>query len=201
MSDKEIKADAIVGRFRLDDSGSIIYARDIQSSGAIRKREGDKVRFKIDGRGTRGVYFRDNGKRFWISAGAVAFVIAYNSLPIYPGVVIIKPSDSNPDDYTEDNLEYSLMSDIKHKRSMRVRKCSGGFQSFFPQTKSLPVSPVATFTLSGSDRGREASYSVDDAVAMHRSSSNIAPDPPKVKRSVELSSTLPPTPSRSVPFR
>jgi len=129
MSDKEIKADAIVGRFRLDDSGSIIYARDIQSSGAIRKREGDKVRFKIDGRGTRGVYFRDNGKRFWISAGAVAFVIAYNSLPIYPGVVIIKPSDSNPDDYTEDNLEYSLMSDIKHKRSMRVRKCSGGFQS------------------------------------------------------------------------
>jgi hypothetical protein len=128
MSD-EINAADILDRFRLNECGALVYSRDIQSSGAIRKREGAPVKFKTDTHGVRGLCFRQNGKRFWISAGAAAFVIAYNSLPLYPGVMIIKPSDSNPDDYRAENLTYNLMSDIKHKGAMRIRACSGGFQS------------------------------------------------------------------------
>lgn len=128
MSGNKVSAESILDRFRLDENGAFIYARDIHSSGAIRKREGEKVRIRI-ARKVKGLHFRENGKRFWVSAGAAAFVVAYGSLPVHPGVVIIKPSDRMPDDYREENLTYTLMSDTKHKGSMRVRSCKNGFQS------------------------------------------------------------------------
>lgn len=69
--------DLIMDTFRLNEFGNFVYAKDITSSGAIRKKEGAIVNFKTDSNGVKGLRFRKSNKRYWISAGAAAFVIAY----------------------------------------------------------------------------------------------------------------------------
>ena len=116
----------ILDRFRLNENGEIVYARDmIGGNGTISKREGQLV--TINYRARKEMYrvtFSINGQSHQVAAGKIGFALEYGILPPSDcGMqIVVRSSDSRPRDFRSCNLIYQAKSDLHERGMMRVHK-------------------------------------------------------------------------------
>ena len=126
MNKRDICADDILYRFTINESGSIVYARDmIGGHGCIRKKQGELVSIIRNGAGGKWkrIDFSECGITYHTTPGIIGFVLAFGKMPKQTEAVVhIDSSSADPNNYSKSNLVYTTHSDSMERGSMRVMK-------------------------------------------------------------------------------